>query len=75
MSKKKPVHAVPSGGKWAVKKEGTGSASSTHKTQAAAWKSAQSVAKKDKTEAYLHGRDGRIRERNTYGHDPKKSRG
>jgi hypothetical protein len=23
----------------------------------------------------LHGRDGRIRERNTYGHDPRSAKG
>lgn len=72
---KKPVHAVPSGGKWVVKKEGSSSTSSSHKTQSAAWKSAKSQARQDRTEAYLHGRDGRIRERNTYGKDPRKTKG
>jgi hypothetical protein len=72
---KKAVHVVPSGGKWVVKKEGAAAATSSHRTQSTAWKKGQSVAKSEKTEAYLHGRDGRIRERNTYGHDPRKSKG
>jgi hypothetical protein len=72
---KKAVHVVPSGGKWVVKKEGSASASSSHRKQSTAWKKGQTIAKSDKSEAYLHGRDGRIRERNTYGHDPRKSKG
>jgi Uncharacterized protein conserved in bacteria (DUF2188) len=72
---KKAVHVVPSGGKWVVKKEGSAKATSSHKTQSTAWKKGQSVARTEKTEAYLHGRDGRIRERNTYGNDPRKSKG
>lgn len=72
---KKAVHVVPSGGKWGVKKEGSARAASSHKTQSTAWKKGQSIAKTEKTEAYLHGKDGRIRERNTYGHDPRKSKG
>lgn len=72
---KKAVHVVPAGGKWAVKKEGSVKASSSHRTQAAASKAGKSVAKQEKTELYVHGRDGRIRERNTYGRDPRKSKG
>lgn len=72
---KRNIHAVPSAGKWVVKREGAASAVSSHKTQSAAWKAARTVAKKDKSEAYLHGRDGRIRERNTYGSDPASSKG
>lgn len=72
---KKPVHVVPAGDKWAVKKEGSARASSSHGTQAAASKAGKSIAKREKTELYVHGRDGRIRERNTYGNDPKKSKG
>ena len=72
---KKGVHVVPSGGKWLVKKEGSAGAASTHRTQAAAWKKGRSLAKQDKTELFVHGRDGRIRERNSYGSDPRRSRG
>lgn len=72
---KKPVHVVPSGGKWVVKKEGTSAAASSHKTQSTAWKRGQTIARKERTEAYLHGKDGRIRERNSYGEDPHPPRG
>lgn len=72
---KKGVHVVPSGGKWLVKKEGSASATSSHRTQAAASKMGRTVAKQDKTELFVHGRDGRIRERNSYGNDPRGSKG
>lgn len=72
---RKGVHVVPSGGKWLVTKEGSATATSSHRTQAAASKKARSVAKQDKTELFVHGRDGRIRERNSYGNDPRRTKG
>jgi hypothetical protein len=62
-------------GGWEVKREGASRASSTHQTQAEAWNAGRKVAQGAKSEAYLHGRDGKIRERNTYGHDPTRSKG
>ena len=45
------------------------------KTQSEAWEKAKSIARKERTEALLHGSNGAIRSRNTYGHDPSRSRG
>lgn len=75
MTTKRGVHVVPSQGKWAVKKEGTAKAASVHKTKDAAVKSAQKVAKQGGSELYVHGQDGRIRERNSYGSDPRPTKG
>lgn len=72
---KKAVHVVPAGGKWAVRKEGSSKASSAHQTQQAASKAGKSMAKKEKSELFIHGRDGRIREKNSYGNDPRASKG
>lgn len=72
---KKGQHVVPSGGKWSVKKDGATKASSTHRTQGEAIKAATKVAKTQKTEVYIHGQDGRIRERNTFGNDPHPPKG
>jgi hypothetical protein len=33
------------------------------------------IARKERSEALLHGRNGLIRTRNTYGYDPGRSRG
>ena len=72
---KKGQHVVPNSGKWSVKSAGASRASSTHKTQANAIKAAIKIAKNQGTELYVHGRDGRIRERNSYGNDPHPPKG
>jgi Uncharacterized protein conserved in bacteria (DUF2188) len=60
---------------WQVKGAGNERATSLHSTQASAWAEAKERAIETKSEAYLTGRDGEIHERNTYGHDPKSSKG
>jgi hypothetical protein len=72
---KKGQHIVPSGGGWSVKKAGSTRATSTHATQAEAVKAGTKIAQNQKTELYIHGRDGRIRERNSYGNDPHPPKG
>jgi len=39
------------------------------------WKYAKDKARDTKGEAFLKGRDGKIRERNTYGNDPHPPKG
>jgi ketosteroid isomerase-like protein len=76
MSNKKPVHVTPRGREgWAVVRDGNERASSVHPTQAEAAKAGRQAAQRDHTEFYLHGRDGQIRERDSYGHDPYPPRG
>jgi hypothetical protein len=60
---------------WAVTEEGASLPSAVYKTQGAAWEKAKALARRERSEAFLHARDGRIRERNTYGHDPSRSKG
>ena len=60
---------------WQVKREGNERATSVHRTQESAWNETKERARAEGGEAYLQGRSGQIRERNTYGHDPKKSKG
>jgi hypothetical protein len=72
---KKGQHVVPSSGAWAVKKAGASRATSTHATQAEAVEAATRIARNQQTELYVHGRDGRIRERNSYGKDPVPPKG
>jgi hypothetical protein len=45
------------------------------KTQSEAWERAKSIARKERSEALLHGRNGSIRTRNAYGHDLHRARG
>lgn len=60
---------------WAVTEEGASAPSAVFKTQSAAWEKAKSIARRMRSEALLHGKDGRIRARNTYGHDPARHQG
>ena len=71
----KNQHVVSLGDRWAVKEEGAAEPFAVFKTQSEAWEKAKSIARKERAEALLHGRDGQIRERNTYGHDPSRHKG
>ncbi len=62
-------------GKWETKQEGADRASKIADTQAKSWEYTQQRAREEKGEAFLKDREGKIRERNTYGHDPKGIKG
>ncbi|MCF8243219.1 MAG: DUF2188 domain-containing protein [Melioribacteraceae bacterium] len=62
-------------GSWSVKKTGSSRVNSIHETQASAWKETRRLARGSGSEAFLQGRDGKIRARNSYGHDPFPPRG
>ncbi len=72
---KNAQHVVPNGKGWSVRKAGASRASGTYKTQTEAVVKAVKIARNQKTELYIHGKDGRIRERNSYGNDPQQSKG
>ena len=72
---KKGQHVVPSGGKWSVRRAGASRASGTYGTQQEAVERGKDIARTQGTELYIHGRDGRIRERNSYGRDPLPPKG
>lgn len=69
MTKTKAQHVVPRSGKWGVLSAGSSRASSLHTTQDEAIATARDIAKSRGTELYIHGRDGRIRERSSFGND------
>lgn len=71
----KPVHVTPRGDKWAVLREGGERASSLHDTQRSAEQAGRQLARNDRTEFLLHGQNGRIRERDSYGNDPHPPKG
>ena len=70
MANNQPVHVVPHGDGWAVRREDAKRVSSTHETQRAAEQVGRGTAKREQTEFLLHGRDGQVRERDSYGNDP-----
>lgn len=69
------VHVVPSEQGWRVEIAADGRAKSVHRTQAEAREAARDIARRNKRELFVHGRDGQIRERNTYGKDPRRIKG
>ena len=71
----KNQHVVPKDGGWAVRGEGNSRVSSSHATQKDAIEAARDRAQKQGSELIIHGRDGKIRERNTYGKDPHPPKG
>lgn len=62
------VHS-PDGG-WKVKSGGASRASKAFDKQSDAVEHARSIARRAGSELFIHGRDGTIRERNSYGRDP-----
>ena len=72
---KKNQHVVPHPRGWAVKSAGNSRATSVHGTQREAVAAAREIAMRRGSEMLVHGKDGRIRERNTYGKDPFPSQG
>jgi Uncharacterized protein conserved in bacteria (DUF2188) len=75
MAERRGVHVTPRGDRWAVEREGAQRASSLHDTQADAAREGRETARREHVELYLHGRDGRIRQRDSYGHDPHPPKG
>ena len=72
---KRNQHVVLHKDGWAVRGAGSQRATSVHPTQRAAAEAARQIARTQRTELFIHGRDGRIRERDSYGnapHLPKK---
>lgn len=72
---KKGQHVVPRDGKWSVRKSGSDKATQTFETQREAIVEARRIAKNQRTELYIHGKDGRIRDRDSYGNDPHPPKG
>lgn len=67
---KKDVHVVPHKDGWATKKEGASRAGTVTDTQKQAIERARDQAKREHVEVVIHGRDGKVRDSDSYGNDP-----
>ena len=67
---KKNQHVVPHGKDWAVKGAGNEKATKITDTQKQAIDVAKEIAKHQKSEVVIHGTDGKIRDKDSYGNDP-----
>jgi uncharacterized protein (TIGR02271 family) len=66
MAQKPAVHIELRGEEWAVVREGNKRATSTHPTQSEAAERGRELARRDKSEFFLHSQDGQIREHRDY---------
>jgi hypothetical protein len=73
--KKTTQHVVRHQNGWALKKGGSQRATKVFPTQSQAIDYGKTVSQNQGAEFFIHGRNGRIRERNSYGNDPYPPRG
>ncbi|WP_139855733.1 DUF2188 domain-containing protein [Aequorivita sinensis] len=66
----KNQHVVKNNDGWSVRGENNSKATSNHTTQKEAIERAREIAKNQKSEVVIHGRDGKIRDKDSYGNDP-----
>ena len=62
-------HVVKRTDGWAVVGEGNSRDTSVHSTQHQASERAREIAQNQRSEVVIHGEDGKIREKNSYGND------
>lgn len=70
MSKGKNQHVTPKGDSWQVKGAGNDRATKITGTQKQAIDAAKEIAKHQKSDVVIHGANGRIRDKDSYGNDP-----
>ena len=71
----KNQHVVQTDNGWGVRGEGNEKLTSRHGTQQQAIDAAREIAINQQSELLIHGREGQIRERNSYGNDPFPPKG
>jgi hypothetical protein len=75
MGKGKNQHVVPHNGDWAVKGAGNSKPTKIVETQREAIVIAKEISKNQESELFIHGRNGQIRERDSFGNDPYPPKG
>jgi cytochrome b len=66
----KNQHVVPTATGWGVRGEGNSRLTAEFPTQVEAIDASREICQNQKSEQFIHGRDGQIRERNSFGPDP-----
>ena len=67
---KKNQHVIKKDGDWTVRGAGNSKATKKFDTQKQAIDFAKEIAKNQKSEVVIHGKDGKIRDKDSYGNDP-----
>lgn len=71
----KNQHVVPIDGRWGIKGEGNSKYTEIFDTQKEAIEIARKISKNQQSELLIHGQNGCIRDRDSYGNDPFPPRG
>lgn len=71
----KNIHVVLGNGLWQVKQEKAQRSSGNYRTQKEAFERAREIAIKQGQEVAIHGKDGQIRAKLSYGNDPYPPKG
>lgn len=71
----KNIHVVKNGNIWQAKQENAQRSSGNFGTQQAAFERAREIAKNRGQEVAIHGVDGKIRAKHSYGDDPYPPKG
>ena len=76
MARTAAIHTVPSKeGGWTNEREGDARGLGSYPTKAEAQAAGRALARQEQTEHIIHTKDGRISARNSYGNDPRRSKG
>lgn len=71
----KNQHVTPHENGWQVKGAGNSKATKVVSTQKEAISVARGIAINQKSEVVIHGKNGQIRDKDSYGHDPRNIKG
>lgn len=71
----KNIHVVYNGDEWQVKQENSKRSSGNFRTQQEAFERAREIAINNGQEVAIHGVDGQIRRKHSYGNDPFPPKG
>ena len=63
-------HVTPKGNQWQVKGAGNSRATKLFDTQKDAIEYGREIARNQQSELVIHGRNGQIRDKDSYGNDP-----
>ncbi|MDG5800780.1 DUF2188 domain-containing protein [Marinilabiliaceae bacterium ANBcel2] len=71
----KNQHVVPVNGKWGIRGGGNVKLTKITNTQKEAIEMGRAISKNQDSELLIHNKEGQIRQKNSYGNDPRNIKG
>lgn len=69
------ITPIDNGEKWSLKRDGAQRSTKVFNTQREAIEEGRRISRNQQTELVIHGRNGRIREKDSHGNDPYPPKG